>query len=298
MPATSPGIRCSLRDTGADPILYDSQPYLPQPPALPEAGRHLVFLDVWSREVTHIEDPDLVEIAVGVETSSRTQTAWQVRVLAEDAGNATCATPDNEVPGWPAVIAPSDGRLSTGTFEVPPIDDPCELPPSGGYRGVENHLYRVEIHDPGTVAGGATFKWSRENASVVSRVASVISATELELDSLGRDDVLAFQDGDWVEIGDDAREFSLRAGEIRRIAVDVANRRISFTPALPAELLPAAFPDSDFPASRNLRVKRWDQRGPHLSHRRRRQHGAGAGPGRARRQRTHRRAHGGHHVAA
>lgn len=249
-------------NTGAEPVLYNAQPYLPQPPALPEAGRFLVYLDVWQREVTHIEDPGLVEIAVGVETSSRLQTAWQVRLLGgEAAGNATCASPDADIPGWTALLAPSDGRLSTGTFEVPPIDDPCQLPPSGGFRGVENHLYRVEIHDPGTAGGGATFKWSRENASVCSRVSSVISATELELDSLGRDDVLAFSDGDWVEIGDDVREFELQPGEIRRIAVDVANRRVSFAPALPAGMLPAAFPDSDFPTERNLRVKRWDQRG-------------------------------------
>jgi hypothetical protein len=116
---------------GADPLRYDQQPYLPQPPALPTAGRHLVYLDVWQREVTHIERPELVEIAVGVETSSRVQTAWQVRVLAPEAGNATCASPDADVAGWAALIAPSDGRLSTGTFEVPPLDDPCELPPSG-----------------------------------------------------------------------------------------------------------------------------------------------------------------------
>ena len=246
---------------GADPVRYDQQPYLPQPPALPVAGRHLVYLDVWQREVTHIEHPGLVEIAVGVETSSRLQTVWQVRVLAPEAGSATCASPDSDVAGWAALIAPGDGRLSTATFEVPPVDDPCELPPTGGYRGVENHLYRVEIHDAGTAGGGATFKFSRENASVCSGVSSVISATELELDTLGRDDVLCFQDGDWVEIGDDVREFEQRAGEMRRIGVDVANRRISFTPALPAAMLPAAFPDSVFPGTRHLRVKRWDQRG-------------------------------------
>src|SRR5262245_33475373 len=79
--------------TFADPIVYGTQPYLPNPPALPTAGRHLVYIDVWDREVTHIERTDLVEIAVGVETSSRNQTVWQVRVLDPDAGNATCETP-------------------------------------------------------------------------------------------------------------------------------------------------------------------------------------------------------------
>lgn len=51
-------------------------------------------------EVTHLERPDLVESAVAVETSSRVQTVWQVRVLAEDAGSAaTCGTPDASMPG-------------------------------------------------------------------------------------------------------------------------------------------------------------------------------------------------------
>ncbi|MGZ8388744.1 MAG: DUF6519 domain-containing protein [Rhodoplanes sp.] len=106
----------------------------------------------------------------------------------------------------------------------------------------ENQLYRVEIHDPGQPGGGATFKWSRENASVGSRVARMISGTELELQTLGRDDVLRFSTGDWVEITDDLREFSRLPGEIRRVTVIDATRRIQFTPALPAAMLPAASP--------------------------------------------------------
>ena len=247
--------------TYTDPVPYDAQPYLPNPPALPTGGRHLVYLDVWDREVTHLEQPALVESAVNVETSSRRQTAWQVRVLDDDAGNASCATPDDDIPGWPAIIAPSTGVLTTGTFEVAPVDDPCELPPTGGYRGLENQLYRVEIHDPGQPGAGATFKWSRENASVGSRVASVISAGELELETLGRDDVLSFKTNDWVEITDDRREFGQAAGEMRRITVEEATRRIQFTPDLPADMLPGSFPDSALPQARNLRVRRWDQKG-------------------------------------
>ncbi|HEY2926039.1 DUF6519 domain-containing protein, partial [Piscinibacter sp.] len=236
------------------------QPYLPSPPALPTAGRHLVYLDVWDRELTHLERPDLVEPALGVETSSRRQTVWQVRVLDGDAAGATCGSPDADLAGWSTLTAPSSGRLTTGTFDVAPEKDPCELPPSGGYRGLENQTYRVEIHDPGAPGGGATFKWSRDNASVGSRVASMVSAGELELQSLGRDEVLRFNTGDWVEITDDVRELSQRCGEVRKITVNEAARRISFTPALPAEMRPAAFPDADFPASRNLRVRRWDQK--------------------------------------
>lgn len=243
------------------PIPYDTQPYFPNPPKLPTAGRHLVYLDVWQREVTHLERPDLIDSAVGIETSSRLQTVWQVRVLADEAGDAmTCASPDSDLEPWATLIAPSSGRLTTGTYEVSAVDDPCELPPTGGYRGLENQLYRVEIHDPGTAGAGATFKWSRENASVGSRVASMVSASILELDSLGRDDVLRFNSGDWVEIVDDERELAQLSGEIRKITVEEATRRISFAAALPAGMLPASFPNSTHPRERNLRVRRWDQK--------------------------------------
>jgi hypothetical protein len=243
----------------ANPSTYLSQPYLPVPPPLPTAGRHLVYLDVWNREVTHLERPDLVENAVGVETTSRLQTVWQVRATPQDVGTGTtCATPDGEVPGWDAIVAAPTGRLTTGTFEVAQVDDPCELPPTGGYRGLENQLYRVEIHDGGA-PGAATFKWSRENASVGSRVRSIVSATALEVETLGRDDVLSIRTGDWVEIIDDAREFAQRAGEMRKVTVTPQTRRLDFAPPLPAAMLPPAFPDGAFPEARNLRVRRWDQ---------------------------------------
>ncbi len=250
----------------AKPLPYDAQPYPPQPPAPPTSGRHLVYLDVWNREVTHLEQPDLVEVAVGVEASSRIQTVWQVRVHETNVGSdATCASPDEEFRGWANLIAPSTGRLTTGTFAVDPPTDPCDLPPTGGYRGLENQLYRVEIHDPTPPGGGgATFKWSRENASVGSRVGSIVSATELEVESLGRDDVLSFKMNDWVEITDDFREFAGRPGDVRRITfIDFARRRITLAPALTPDLLPSpqTFPDSSFPRNRNQRVRRWDQSG-------------------------------------
>ena len=244
-------------------MAYDEQPWLQPAPALPGSGRHLVYLDVWSREVTPTEDPTLVETALGVDTTVRRQTAWQVRVLADEAPpDVTCETPDDGVPGWAATIAPSTGRLTSGTYDVNAVPDPCELPPTGGYTGLENQTYRVEIHDPGQPGSGATFKWSRDNASVTSRAATIVSATELELDTLGRDDVLRFAVGHWVEVTDDRREFTQAAGEMRRIDdIDEANRRIRFAPPLPAEMLPAVLPSSSHPAASNLRVRRWDQGG-------------------------------------
>jgi hypothetical protein len=77
--------------TGTTDTPYEKQPYWPTPDALPTGGPHLAYVDVWEREVTSVEDPDLVEIAVGVDTTARLQTVWQVRLL-QGIGNATCTT--------------------------------------------------------------------------------------------------------------------------------------------------------------------------------------------------------------
>jgi hypothetical protein len=242
--------------TGTQDTPYTQQPYWPTPDPLPGSGNHLAYLDVWQRDVTHLEDPDLVEIAVGVDTTGRTQTAWQVRLL-PNVGNATCASDDDDIPGWLDVIRPSAGRLTTGTVDVAPTDDPCELPPSGGYRGLENQTYRVEIHAGGP-AGTATFKWSRDDASVATPVVEMVSSTVLRLASVGKDDVLRVSTGDWVEILDDRYELGQKLGVIRKVTVDDAERTITFAGALPADLQPANAAQAE---ARHLRVRRWDQSG-------------------------------------
>ena len=185
---------------GVDPLPYEKQPYYKNPEPLPEAGGpHLVYLDVWEREVTYVEDPNLVENAVGVDTTSRLQTAWQVRILPNVGDGATCATPDEELNGWLDIIQTSAGRLTSKAVGVATPSDPCLIPPSGGYRGLENRTYRVEIHDGGAI-GDATFKWSRDNASVASGVSAIENDITLTVDRAVWDSVRRFSPGDWVEI--------------------------------------------------------------------------------------------------
>jgi len=248
---------------GTAPLAYTAQPYYPNPPTLPGGGPHLVYLDVWQRELTSIEAPELIEKAVGVDTTGRLQTVWQVKLL-PDVGNATCATADEDVPGWAAVTAPSDARLSTDTG-VPDFEpDPCQVPPAAGYRGLENQLYRVQVHTAGPI-GTATFKWSRDNATVASRVSHVNAArNRITVDSIGRDDGLRFHDGDWVEVTDDHRELHNLPGELRRIrvagGVDETARTLSFDVALSVGLFPTDAQQATEP-TRNTRVRRWDQSG-------------------------------------
>jgi hypothetical protein len=243
---------------GTQPTPYDQQLYLPNAPALPAGGPHLAYVDVWQREVTAVEDPDLIEKAVGVDTATRLQTVWQVKLLdLSNAGsNVTCDTPDEEIPGWLEITAPSAGRLSTTAVGVPSSEDPCFIPPNGGYRGAENRLYRVEIHQSGPL-GTATFKWSRDNASVATNVTAINAAgDQLTVVQTGRDAVLRFSTDDWVEVTDDRREFAGQPGEMRKVLqVDDVAGTIRLTAALPA----GAFDPAD--PGRHTRVRRWDQRG-------------------------------------
>jgi len=245
-----------------------NQPYFPSPPELPGKGTHLVYLEVWQREVTHVEDPDLVEKAVGVDTTARLQTVWQVRLLAVDT-DTLCTTPDPLIKNWSKLITPSAGRLSTTAESTAKDTDPCEMPLGGGYRGLENQLYRVEIHNGGPV-GTADFKWSRDNASVASGVEEVVSCKELKLYSLGRDAVLGFNDGDWVEILDDHYELcgegndpAKRRGLMCKITVNRDTRTIILDTPLTNDLCHFG-ENKDSLARRHLRVKRWDMGGSGL----------------------------------
>src|SRR5688500_12715755 len=258
-------------EIGTQPVYYAApasdpdagQPYYPNPPALPTSGRHLVYLDVWTREVNYLIRPELIEKAVGVDSTTRLQAVWQVELLSSVGSSVNCSAPLDSIPGWLPANAPSAARLSTSTVPVPGEPDPCLVPPGGGYKGLENQFYRVEIHKGGGL-GTATFKWSRDNASVETRVTHIPALNQLTVESIGKDAVLRFSDGDWIEITDDWRELHNEPGELRRIkignGVDDATRTILLEKPLPAGLFPTDAQNRTQPG-RHTRIKRWDQRG-------------------------------------
>ena len=237
----------------SQPISYLNQPFYPQPPPLSNfSGNAVAYLDVWDREITYLQDRDLLEKALGgVDTATRIQTVWQVKVHAP----GDCNTDFSQPP-----FSPSAGRLSSRAVQPPASDDPCVLSPTGGYRGLENRLYRVEIHNPGTQGDltSVLFKWSRENASVVSSVEAMTTQgnqSQLTVSRIGRDRVLRFKIDDWVELLDDDRELMGEAGAMARIVnIDEANRKITVDWVLP---VPTNFDATD--ATRHTRLIRWDQ---------------------------------------
>jgi hypothetical protein len=228
-------------------VTYTSQPDQPGAAALVPANgdRLLLYLDVWERHVTAVEDPAIREVALGgPDTTARVQTVCQVKFHPEKVGDTLrCA---ESVPGWPP--AASGGRLSAIDTAPQPPDDPCRIAPEGGFLGLENRLYRVEIHQPGQL-GQANFKWSRDNGAVVFAVDEVLDAgARVRVRRLGRDDVLTLHENDWVEVLDDAVELSGQPGTPARVSqINQLDRSLTLTPAVPS-----------LDPSRHPRLRRWD----------------------------------------
>ncbi len=248
-------------ERGLAPMLYQDQPFFPNADMiaeLPTSGQHIAYLDVWQRELTYVKQPELVEPAIGVDTTARWQTVWQVKVLQLDSqtgSNLACGDQNDD---WDDLVAPSAARLSTSIVEPQEEDSVCLVPTEGGYRALENRLYRVEIHDGGNI-DTATFKWARHNASVETSVLEV-NGIELVVAQSRWDGDRRFSVDDWVEVTDDVREFAGLPGEMRRVTdVDFGANTITLSGALPPADFPTqAITNATLP-DRHTRIKRWEQ---------------------------------------
>lgn len=176
---------------------------------------YFVYLDVWERHVTALDDEAIRETALGShgpDTATRAKVLWQVKTMELPPGGPTFNCQNIQDSGWWKELLqkwqPENRGLLIARADEP--DDatetnPCIISPDAHYRGAENQLYRVEIHRHGTVNTPATFKWSRENGSVLLAIRS-ISGNQVALEDMGRDARFSVQIGDWVEIVDDDYE--------------------------------------------------------------------------------------------
>lgn len=218
----------------------DYPTYLDQPEikneALSNGVFHLLYLDVWERHISALEDPAISDVALGgADTAARTKVVWQVRSIDAAKLKAASITIDANTqcgtfePSWPAVKellqSPNRGQLRAEARPATQDDslEPCAITPDARYRGQENQLYRVEIHRGGAafINGSnadqaATFKWSRENATVVAPLQKVNGDTLIV--SGMRDSSRWFNAGDWVELTHDGLELRGQSGIMARLA--------------------------------------------------------------------------------
>jgi Family of unknown function (DUF6519) len=258
--------------TNASPVLPSGASVLPLPPvnavALsdiqvydssgkpvnPADGIYIGYLEVWQRHITALEDGLIREVALGgPDTGTREKTIWQVKFLrAGDLGaNLTCLS---DAKAWNDLVAPPDGTLAARSEPSTPPKNPCLLAPDAGFRRLENLLYRVEIHDDGTLSGKVRYKWSHDNGSISTKVTRWLGnpvADEFEVASIGRDAYLAIVAGCWVEFYDDTHELLSQPGTLVQV-LKTAGNVVTLDLATKTGALDEALFTS------NPRVRRWD----------------------------------------
>ena len=208
---------------------------------------YLVYLDVWERHVNYLQDadannPGIREVALGgIDTTTRAQVVWQVRTTEAKFKPSELADYQNFLGKIDALTYPGSGLLQARAKQ--PVTDgevcPCVTSPEARYRGTENQLYRVEIHQAGVawnntvnkktgeaagnIATAATFKWSRENSSVDFAIRQPVDSgngtTTVMLVQLGRDARRNLEEGDWVEIVDDISLLQPNPGTLLKVTL-------------------------------------------------------------------------------
>jgi hypothetical protein len=256
------GGRCEFFDGDtfpSGPLLLTAQPWMfapKKPDEKAERAAGLFYLDAFEHHLSPAQDDSLREAALmGADTTSRAIVVWQVKKLSEEQmarwTNIRDHLPAKEQLGIcdPAQVAlnlvlRSRARLRARAT-VAESNEACVISPDARYRGAENRLFRVEIHDTDT----PTFKFSRDNGAEVYPIRE-LNGTVVQLESLGRDQRTAIRVNDWVEIVDDEVLLMNKALKLRQV-VDV--RRHDMTVILNAE------PEEDAGTNPDLHplLRRW-----------------------------------------
>lgn len=212
---------------------------------LQPGASQLLYLAVWERHVSAAEADEIREVALlGPDTTTRAVVTWQIRSLPLADFNQTLENdlgtwdtdlfpPNNDLPQWDRNYVALNYLLRSGALMQAKAKgnkevEACTISPEARFRGLENRLYRVEIHSTNPL----TFKWSPDNAAIAYPIRGEIKDTIVTLESLGLDDRTAIRKNDWVEVVDEDVTLRPRAdgknNALRRV-VDVDRHRLTVT---------------------------------------------------------------------
>jgi hypothetical protein len=202
----------------------------------------VAYIVVWEQSVGAIQAPELVEPALGLgvaDTTCRSQVCWRPQAARHLPGtdvDLTTCKPGKIVTAFHEHNADPLRRPRLGAraqSTAVPGGGPSSAPTAAAYRGIENQLYRAEVHRGGA-AGDATFKWSRDNGSValaLDDLSNIESGQRTAtLQGVWRDAGGGVQPGDWVELVDDTwAPFGTPDPLMRVEAVSLATREVTLT---------------------------------------------------------------------
>lgn len=189
-------------------VSYSDQPDCKREDAKDD-GYYLAYIEAWQRHLTAVEDETIREVAlIGADTATRTKTIWQVKLMKVEKPSEK---PEDDCPCIPAL---RQAGLAARTGPAGP-EDPCILQQGAGYHGLDNRLYRVEIHQPG-MTGTATFKWSQDNGCVAC-AAEKVEDNRITLKGPVQRAGEVFLPGQLVEITDELHELGAVPGILSTI---------------------------------------------------------------------------------
>lgn len=232
----------------------------------------LVYLDVWERHLTYVNDDSMREVALGgPDTTTRARLVWQIKVKIVEASVPSSPSPLNLIhplkASYQLFLDQIETEKKPGTGELcakvkdktTDNNDPCLVAPESRYRGPENQLYRVEIHQasltPEGLSQAPTYKWSKENASVIFPVTE-INGEIISVEHLGRDCRYGLEANDWVEIIDDEQVLHCESRSLVQV-VDVNREELTVT--IKGALPSYSESEGDYQAKHVL-LRRWDQK--------------------------------------
>jgi hypothetical protein len=294
-----------LSENDRSDLTYQGQRGFSEKDKLDNNKRYFVYLDVWERHITCVQNDDIRDKALGgPDTCSRAEVVWQVKaqeveeyirslekqeqekdvhqIVKDNAATNERREPVEKFrklrPCEQASLfvrkLPKHGS-GTMAVRIQPVSgepDECTVLPEARYKGAENQLYRIEVHRAGGAWNGvvdtksgtptvnaaqeATFKWSRDNGSVVFPIVEQKGETFI-LQSLGRDERTSLKVGDLVEIMDDDKEIRCQPGIMAEVTI-VRSGDMSVTLKALADSSP--WPAYKEESPNHPLLRRWDHR--------------------------------------